>query len=226
MSRACGRTTAPRFRTSRSVGASARCNASSHRDPHSAFSRCMLPSTTRSMSSVTSSPAERSASLGPRRWRNGERRPRPRERPSEFRMFRARHPVPVTTPLLTVPGAGAVTGWCACAMARTFLYSSQRTLVAGGFHGKKRGGGPPLDLRDRIVDAAVELAEEVGWENLRLRKVADRLGVPLTTVLEIFRDIDAVTHAWFARALTSMLRPPERGFEALSSRERPPAVLT
>jgi AcrR family transcriptional regulator len=69
------------------------------------------------------------------------------------------------------------------------------------------------------------LAEEVGWENLRLRKVADRLGVPLTTVLETFRDIDAVTDAWFARALRSMLRPPEAGFEALSARERAQAVL-
>jgi AcrR family transcriptional regulator len=90
---------------------------------------------------------------------------------------------------------------------------------------QKKGGQPPLDLRDRIVDTAVELAEEVAWENLRLRKVADRLGVPLTTVLETFRDIDAVTDAWFARALTSMLRPPEAGFEALSARERAQAVL-
>src|SRR5216683_1605832 len=49
--------------------------------------------------------------------------------------------------------------------------------------------------------------------------------MPLIAVLETFRDIDAVTDAWFARALTSMLRPPEAGFEALSARERAQAVL-
>jgi AcrR family transcriptional regulator len=69
------------------------------------------------------------------------------------------------------------------------------------------------------------LAEEAGWEKLRLRKVADRLGMPLTTVFEIFRDIDAVTDGWFTRALTWMLRPPEAGFEALPPRERAHTVL-
>jgi DNA-binding transcriptional regulator YbjK len=46
---------------------------------------------------------------------------------------------------------------------------------------------PLCDLRDRIVDTSVDAAEEVGWKNLRLRKVAQRLGVPLTAVLEYFR---------------------------------------
>ena len=83
----------------------------------------------------------------------------------------------------------------------------------------------PGDLRDRIVDMAVEVAEEVGWENLRLRKVAQRLHVPLAKVLENFRDTDAVANAWFARALRAMVHPPEPGFEALSARERVHAVL-
>ena len=39
----------------------------------------------------------------------------------------------------------------------------------------ERDEQPWPDLADRIVDTAVELAEEVGWENLRLRKVADRV---------------------------------------------------
>ena len=81
------------------------------------------------------------------------------------------------------------------------------------------------DLRDRIVDTSIAAAEEVGWENLRLRTVAQRLHVPLATVLEDFRDMDAVTDAWFTRALAQMLRPPEAGFEALSARERAQAVL-
>jgi AcrR family transcriptional regulator len=90
----------------------------------------------------------------------------------------------------------------------------------------ERDEQPLPDLPDRIVDTAVELAEEVGWENLRLRKVADRLGVPLTTMLDNFRDTDAVADAWFARALRAMVRPPpEPGFEALSARARVHAVL-
>jgi AcrR family transcriptional regulator len=89
----------------------------------------------------------------------------------------------------------------------------------------ERDEQPWPDLADRIVDTAVELAEEVGWENLRLRKVADRLGVPLTSVLDNFRDADAVADAWFARALTAMVPPPEPSFEALSARARVHAVL-
>jgi AcrR family transcriptional regulator len=83
----------------------------------------------------------------------------------------------------------------------------------------------PHDLRDRVVDTSVRAAEEVGWENLRLRNVAQRLRVPLTTVLENFRDTDAVADAWFSRALTVMVRPPEAGFKALSARKRVHVVL-
>ena len=78
---------------------------------------------------------------------------------------------------------------------------------------------PLCDLRDQIVDMSVEVTEEVGWENLRPRKVAQRLGVPLTAVLEYFRDTDAVANAWFTRALRATVRLPEAGFEALSARE-------
>ena len=63
-------------------------------------------------------------------------------------------------------------------------------------------------LRDRIVDAAVALAEEDtgGWYDLRLHLVARRLGVPLPAVLDRFRDADAIADAWFARALRAMVR--------------------
>jgi DNA-binding transcriptional regulator YbjK len=121
--------------------------------------------------------------------------------------------------------ASPAAGWSACATAGDFLYFAARMLVGRGHHGKKRGGEPSPDLRDLIVDTAVELAEEGRWENLRLRKVAERLGVPLTVVSETFRDVDAVADAWFTRALTAMLRPPEAGFDALSARERAHAVL-
>jgi len=62
--------------------------------------------------------------------------------------------------------------------------------------------------RDRIVDTAVALAMEVGWANLRLHQVAERLDLPLAEVHALFRDRDAVANAWFERAFAEMLRAP------------------
>jgi AcrR family transcriptional regulator len=83
----------------------------------------------------------------------------------------------------------------------------------------------PQSLRDRIVDTAIDLAEQEGWEDLRLRKVAERCGVDLPDVLSEFRDIDAVADAWFERALAAMLQPPEQGFPGRSAGERVHAVM-
>ena len=46
-----------------------------------------------------------------------------------------------------------------------------------------------------------------------------------STVLDHFRDADAVADAWFARALRAMLREPEPGFDALPPSGRVHAVL-
>ena len=83
-------------------------------------------------------------------------------------------------------------------------------------------------LRDRIVDAAIALAEEDagGWYDLRLHLVAQRLGVPLSAVLHRFRDADAIADAWFARALHAMLREPAPpDFDALPPSTRMHAAL-
>src|SRR5690242_1057055 len=87
------------------------------------------------------------------------------------------------------------------------------------------GREDPQSLRDGIVDAAIDLAEREGWEDLRLRKVAERCGVDLPDVLAEFRDIDAVADAWFGRALAAMLRPPEPGFAGRPAGERVQAVM-
>ncbi len=87
-------------------------------------------------------------------------------------------------------------------------------------------GTGPDPLRDRILDAAVAVAEEdAGWYDLRLHLVARRLDLPLATVLDQFRDADAIADAWFARALRAMLREPEPGFDALPPSGRVHAVL-
>ncbi len=83
---------------------------------------------------------------------------------------------------------------------------------------KRRGAEAPLD--QRIVDAALDLADEGGWEALRLRRVAERLGVPLAEVLEHYRDLDAVADAWFRRAWTAMLAPPPADYATRPARER------
>ena len=90
-------------------------------------------------------------------------------------------------------------------------------------------GTGPDPLRDRIIDAALALAEEDaggGWYDLRLHLVAQRLGVPLGAVLERFRDADAIADAWFARALRAMAQEPaDPSFDAVPPSARVHAAL-
>jgi AcrR family transcriptional regulator len=71
---------------------------------------------------------------------------------------------------------------------------------------------------DRIIDAALALAEERGWENVRLYLVAERLGIGLNEIGREFRDLDAIANAWFGRARHQLLRLPG---EAVSGRPPP-----
>ena len=59
-------------------------------------------------------------------------------------------------------------------------------------------------VRDRIIDAALELADEHGWGDVRLYQVAERAGLSLAEVGAEFRDLDALANAWFARALAAL----------------------
>ncbi len=88
---------------------------------------------------------------------------------------------------------------------------------------KGKATGPKTarrDLERRIVDHAVARAAEVGWDRLRLRRVADDLDISLAELRAHYRDLDAVADAWFARALARMLAPAEAGFADLPARER------
>ena len=76
------------------------------------------------------------------------------------------------------------------------------------------------DLGDRIVDAAVLMAEAEDWESVRLRRVAELLGISLLGVHAHYRDLDAVADAWFGRANAAMIAPRGRGFAAMPPRER------
>jgi len=72
---------------------------------------------------------------------------------------------------------------------------------------RRRAPAPELD--ERIVDAAVALAEERGWANVRLHDVAACLDVGLDAIGSRFRDLDAVANAWFGRARQALLRTPK-----------------
>jgi AcrR family transcriptional regulator len=73
-------------------------------------------------------------------------------------------------------------------------------------------------VRDRIVDAALDLAEAHGWANVRLYQVAEHAGLSLAEVGALFRDQDAVANAWFARALAALEQLPA---DAVADRPAP-----
>jgi AcrR family transcriptional regulator len=75
-------------------------------------------------------------------------------------------------------------------------------------------------VRDRIVDAALELGEERGWSNVRLYLVAERAGVSLATIGAEFRDMDALANAWFARALAMVEQIPPQAMADQPAPER------
>lgn len=65
--------------------------------------------------------------------------------------------------------------------------------------------------RDRLVDAALELAERDGWEAVRLHQVAAACGVGLDDVRAHFPEKDDFIDAWLDRADAAMLQFFDRG---------------
>lgn len=82
---------------------------------------------------------------------------------------------------------------------------------------KRLEGG---DLRDRILEAALEMAEERSWTAVRLVDVAVRLDIPPDRVLEHYRDLNSLADAWFLRGWQAMLAPKGEGFDGLPAAER------
>ena len=71
----------------------------------------------------------------------------------------------------------------------------------------------------RILETALAIAEDVGWDGLRLRDVAARLKMPPAEVRRHYRDADAIADAWLAGGVDAMLAPVPPGFY-----RRPPAA--
>lgn len=64
---------------------------------------------------------------------------------------------------------------------------------------------PKPSISDRIIEAALELAADRGWQNLRLHQIAKHLDLPLSEVGSHFGDLDALANAWFAKAQAAAL---------------------
>lgn len=78
-----------------------------------------------------------------------------------------------------------------------------------------------VNVRDRIVDTAIELAERNSWEAVRLYDVAAQLEITLDEVHHHFREKEDVVDAWFDRADNAMLKEAETaGFLDLTPRHR------
>lgn len=76
------------------------------------------------------------------------------------------------------------------------------------------------EVCERILEAALAMAEEEGWTAVRLSEVARRLGLAPADVLDCYRDLDSVADAWFGRGWRAMLAERGPGFAERPPRER------
>lgn len=77
------------------------------------------------------------------------------------------------------------------------------------------------DYRERIIDAAIEIAETSSWEAVRLFDVAIKLNSTLDDIRPFFREKEDLIDAWFDRADSLMLKvSEEEEFLTLPPQER------
>ncbi len=70
----------------------------------------------------------------------------------------------------------------------------------------------------KIVDIALELANEKSWETVRLHDIAAKLNTTLQGIQKHFREKEDIADAWFERADSIMLKDAEKAdFAKLST---------
>jgi AcrR family transcriptional regulator len=84
----------------------------------------------------------------------------------------------------------------------------------------KNGGAGAPDLAHAIMALALEQAERVGWDGVRLFDVAAALDISLADIHRHYGDADAIAEAWLTRADRAMLAPAEAGFANLPPAQR------
>ena len=75
-------------------------------------------------------------------------------------------------------------------------------------------------LADRLLDAALRLGEQHGWEAMRLHQLADAANVSLLDVQGCYRQKDELVDAWFDRADRAMLTAAAQLPSNLNPRQR------
>ena len=84
-----------------------------------------------------------------------------------------------------------------------------------------RPTGEEADLAKRILDAALELGEQHGWDAVHLHDIAQALGIGLADIGRHYDQKDALAEAWFDRADAALLAIPLKpGWAEFSPRER------
>lgn len=61
---------------------------------------------------------------------------------------------------------------------------------------------------DDVLNAALRLADEIGWRQVTAQAIGARLGGGPGLVIAHYRDLDAIADAWFSRALADALSVP------------------
>jgi rpsU-divergently transcribed protein len=75
--------------------------------------------------------------------------------------------------------------------------------------------------REQILDQALQLARESGWERLTLSEIATALGISLAEIWQHFPQKDDLVEAWFDRADRALLsRVPNAEWNGLPAKER------
>lgn len=77
------------------------------------------------------------------------------------------------------------------------------------------------DLKEQILEAALELGEASSWETLNLHALADYMQISLEQIRQRYNQKDDIVEAWFDRADQAVLSAtPSAEFKALSVGER------
>ena len=79
---------------------------------------------------------------------------------------------------------------------------------------------------DRILDAALEIAESHGWTNVRMNHLATYFDTSLVDLYDHYQDMNSIADDWFARGLANMLALPNEGFANRPAKERLFSVIT
>ena len=79
---------------------------------------------------------------------------------------------------------------------------------------------------DKILMAALEIAQARGWANVRMCHIAAHLNAPLAELRELYPDMNAIADAWFSYALAEMLSVSEKTLRVFAVKERLFIVIT